>query len=79
MAAAEKTCPGCGTANHPGAAYCNLCQEPFALPGISRLAEETAGDGARPAAPVPRAAPMLSFYEAASRNVRLSLLRNNFV
>ncbi|HSL98796.1 MAG TPA: hypothetical protein VK944_01545, partial [Candidatus Limnocylindria bacterium] len=38
------------------------------------MADETSGDGARPAGPVPRAAPMLSFYEAASRNVRLSLL-----
>jgi len=74
MAPAEKTCPGCGTANHPGAAYCNLCQEAFDSPGISRTADESAGGGERPSAPVPRAAPMLSFYEAASRNVRMSLL-----
>ncbi len=74
MVAAGKTCPGCGAANHPDAVYCNLCQGPFLPPGGSRLAGDTAGGSPGPATPLPRAAPMLSFYEAASRNVRLSRL-----
>ena len=67
-------CPGCGTANHPDAAYCNLCQKTFFPTGVSRFAGEATGGSPGPAAPVLRPVPMLSFYEAASRNVRMSRL-----
>src|SRR3970282_333732 len=67
-------CPGCGTANHPDAAYCNLCQKTFFPTGVSRFAGEATGGSPGPAAPVLRPVPMLSFSEAASRNVRMSRL-----
>lgn len=72
MVAAGKTCPGCGTVNHREAAYCNLCQEPFAPIGASGIAGEKPGVLPGPAASGLRPAPMLSLYEAASRNVRMS-------
>ncbi len=74
MVVAGKTCPGCGTANHPGAAYCNLCMEPFAPSPVSGFAGKTTGKSESAAAPAPRTVPMLSFYDAASRNVRMSRL-----
>jgi heat shock protein HtpX len=69
-----KTCPGCGTTNHPGAMYCNLCQEPFLPSGISGFAREATGNSPGPTVPGLRPVPMLSFYDAASRNVRMSQL-----
>ncbi len=74
MVVAGKTCPGCGAANHPDAVACNLCQGPFPSAGVSRLAGDTTGSARGPAAPLLRPVPMLSFYEAASRNVRMSRL-----
>jgi heat shock protein HtpX len=74
MVVGGKTCPGCGAENHPDAAFCNLCQELFAPGGIHRVAGNAAGGSPGPDAPAPRAVPMLSFYEAASRNVRMSRL-----
>ena len=67
-------CPGCGTANHRDAAYCNLCQKPFFPEGVSRFAGEPAGGPPGAQGPLPRPVPMISFYEAASRNVRMSRL-----
>ncbi len=69
-----KTCPGCGTTNHPGAVYCNLCQEPFAPSGISGFAGEATGNSPGPTVPGLRTVPMLSFYDASSRNVHMSRL-----
>ncbi len=74
MGVAGKTCPGCGTANHPDADYCNLCQTPFAPPVLSAVAGKTGGDSPAPAARGLRPVPMLSFYDAAARNVRMSRL-----
>ncbi len=72
LSAGEKICAGCGTANHRNAAYCNLCQEPFVSEGVSRFAPGGTGGSPGPAVPLLRTAPMLSFYEAASRNVRMT-------
>jgi heat shock protein HtpX len=72
FAAEERICPGCGTANHRDAAYCNLCQKSFLPAGVSRFAGEPAGGSPGATGPLLRPAPMLSFYEAASRNVWMS-------
>lgn len=56
MSDAGRSCPKCGTPNPAGAAYCNLCQEPFAKKGVSS----------------PRRVPMIPFNEAAASNVRMS-------
>ncbi len=74
MVVAGKTCPECGAANHPDAGFCNLCERPFAPAGVSHLAGNATGGSPGQSASVPRAVPMLSFYEAASRNVRMSRL-----
>lgn len=58
MADAGRSCPKCGTPNPAGAAYCNLCQEPFAKKDSSS----------------PRRVPMIPFNEAAASNVRMSRL-----
>ncbi len=72
MDAAGKTCPVCGTANHRDAAYCNLCHNPFLPGGAPRIAGGKPGVLQDPPASGMRPVPMLSLYEAASRNVRLS-------
>jgi len=74
MVVAGKTCPGCGAGNHPDAVFCNLCQESFPSDGMSRLAGNRTGGAPGQTAPLLRGVPMLSFYEAASRNVRMSRL-----
>ena len=58
MADAGRSCPKCGTPNPAGAAYCNLCQEPFAKKGVQ----------------FPRRVQMIPFNEAAASNVRMSRL-----
>ena len=67
-------CPGCGTTNHRDAAYCNLCQKSLLPAGVSRFAGEPAGGPPGAPGPFLRPAPMISFYEAASHNVRMSRL-----
>lgn len=58
MADAGRSCPKCGTPNPAGAAYCNLCKEPFAKKGVH----------------FPRRVQMIPFNEAAASNVRMSRL-----
>jgi heat shock protein HtpX len=74
MVVAGKTCPGCGTVNHPDAMYCNLCQAPFVSARASRFAGNSPGGPNGPGVPALQSIPMLSFYEAAARNVRMSRL-----
>ncbi|MBE0602497.1 MAG: hypothetical protein IH611_02570, partial [Deltaproteobacteria bacterium] len=73
-----KPCPKCGTANPPGADYCNLCQEPL-VPGTPEAGAQALvgnGGGAPGGAPGPalRTAPMLLFTDAVRHNVRMSAL-----
>ncbi|MBI5341972.1 MAG: M48 family metalloprotease, partial [Deltaproteobacteria bacterium] len=65
-------CPRCGTENSADAAYCNLCQEPFAPGKISSLAGPSVA--AASGAPSMRHVPMLPFNEATGSNVRMSRL-----
>jgi heat shock protein HtpX len=63
-------CPKCGAGNPAGAAYCYLCQEPFAAADTG--AGRSAGDPGRAPRRSMRPMPMLLFTDAERHNVRMS-------
>ena len=87
MGPAALICPKCGTPNREDAYFCNLCQEPFrklsqaAAPAVAAPVpggvpfRTTDGNAAVPrAAPGARPGSMLSFYEAAAHNARMTAI-----
>ncbi len=68
-----RSCPKCGAANPHGAAYCYLCQEPFA-PARETGVQALVGNGGAPSGPSLRPIPMLLFTDAERHNVRMSMV-----